>query len=121
MCCFIEDEIGVELLHHFNVDNVCWENDYPHSDSSWPDSPEHLETLFAGIDDATVNKITHENAIRNYQFDPFSVRPKEQCTAAALREEVGPVETTWLQGRLADERDREAFRNISAAAAGIRR
>ena len=121
MCCFIEDTIGVRLLDQFNVDNVCWENDYPHSDSSWPDSPEHLEELFAGIDDATVNKITHENAMRNYQFDPFATRPREQCTAGALRAEVGEVDTTWLAGRKADERDIEAFRVITAAAAGLKR
>ena len=40
--------IGVKLLDEFNVDNVCWESDYPHSDSSWPDAPERLEELFAG-------------------------------------------------------------------------
>ena len=43
LCCFIEDRVGVQLLDHFNVDNVCWESDYPHSDSSWPDAPERLE------------------------------------------------------------------------------
>ena len=121
MCCFIEDTIGVRLLDQFNVDNVCWENDYPHSDSSWPDSPEHLEELFAGLDDAVVNKITHENAMRNYQFDPFATRPRERCTAGALRAEVGEVDTTWLAGRMADERDIEAFRAITAAAAGLTR
>ena len=121
MCCFIEDAVGVRLLDQFNVDNVCWENDYPHSDSSWPDSPEHLETLFAGLDDATVNKITHENAMRNYQFDPFAHRPQERCTAGALRAEVGEVDTTWLAGRLADERDIAAFQTLTAAAAGLKR
>ena len=121
LCCFIEDAVGVRLLDLFNVDNVCWENDYPHSDSRWPRSPESLETLFAGLDDATVNKITHENAIRHYQFDPFASRPKEQCTAAALRAEVGDVDTVTLAGRKADERDIEAWYAITSAAAGIKR
>ena len=74
LCCFIEDRIGVRLLDEFNIDNVCWESDYPHSDSSWPNAPEHLEVLFADLDDATINKITHENAMRHYKFDPFAVR-----------------------------------------------
>jgi hypothetical protein len=26
--------------------------------------------------------------MRVYRFDPFSIRPKEQCTVAALRAEV---------------------------------
>jgi predicted TIM-barrel fold metal-dependent hydrolase len=121
LCCFINDAVGVRLLDLFNVDNVCWENDYPHSDSEWPNSPERLEVLFAGLDDATINKITHENAMRHYQFDPFAVRPKEQCTAAALREEVGDVDTVTLAGRKADERDLESWYAITSAAAGIKR
>jgi len=121
LCCFIDDAVGVRLLDEFNVDNVCWENDYPHSDSSWPRSPEILEVLFAGLDDATINKITHENAMRHYQFDPFASRPKEQCTAAALRAEVGDVDTVTLAGRKADERDIEAWYAITSAAAGIKR
>ena len=48
LCCFINDRVGVKLLDEFNVDNVCWESDYPHSDSSWPDAPEKLAALFAG-------------------------------------------------------------------------
>jgi hypothetical protein len=52
-----------------------------------------------------------------YQFDPFAVRPKEQCTAAALRAEVGEVDTVTRVGRLADETDRNAWRTMTGAAA----
>jgi len=121
LCCFIEDRIGVRLLDEFNVDNVCWENDYPHSDSSWPNSPESLEALLEGLDDATVNKITHENAMRHFQFDPFATRPRERCTAAALRAEAADVDTVTRVGRPADERDLEAWYSITRAAAGMRR
>ncbi|MEL7210123.1 MAG: amidohydrolase family protein, partial [Actinomycetota bacterium] len=38
--CFIDDAVGMEIRHHLNMDNVCWECDYPHSDSTWPDAPE---------------------------------------------------------------------------------
>ena len=39
LTCFISDPIGVELRHQIGVDNMCWEADYPHSDSMWPDRP----------------------------------------------------------------------------------
>ena len=113
LCCFIEDAVGVELLHQFNVDNVCWESDYPHSDSTWPNAPESLEMLFTGVDDAAVNKITYENAMQHYHFDPFTTRAKDRCTVAALRAEATDVDTVTRVGRLADERDREIFRNIA--------
>ncbi|MDQ1496174.1 MAG: hypothetical protein QOG69_2657, partial [Actinomycetota bacterium] len=32
LCCFINDPIGLKLIDEFNVDNVCWESDFPHSD-----------------------------------------------------------------------------------------
>ena len=32
------------------------------------------------VSDAELNKITHENAMRWYRFDPFAHRPREQCT-----------------------------------------
>ena len=75
LCCFINDRVGVKLLDEFNLDNVCWESDYPHSDSSWPNAPEVLERAPRGATDADVNQITHENAMRHYQFDPFATRP----------------------------------------------
>ncbi len=113
LCCFIEDRVGVQLLEYFNVDNVCWESDFPHSDSSWPDAPEHLAALFAGLDDAVIDKITHRNAMAHFGFVPFATRPREQCTARALRTEAGDVDTVTHVGRLADERDLESWRKLT--------
>jgi predicted TIM-barrel fold metal-dependent hydrolase len=117
ICCFINDRIGMKLLDEFNVDNLCWESDYPHSDSFWPRSPEKLEELMVGVDDASVAKITHENAMRHFQFDPFATRARSQCTAAALRAEVGDVDTVTHVGRPADETDVAAWRKMTGAAA----
>ena len=35
--------------------------------------------------DAEIDKITHLNAMRHFRFDPFAVRPREECTVGALR------------------------------------
>ena len=120
VCCFIEDHVGLELLDRLNPDNVCWESDYPHSDSAWPNAPEYLAEMFVGIDDDTVAKITYANAMRHFQFDPFAHRPRERCTAGALRAEAADVDTVTHVGRLADERDLTAWRKITAAAARAR-
>lgn len=118
LTCFINDAVGVELLHHFNIDNVCWESDYPHSDGMWPDAPEKAATLFtsAELSDDVVAKVTHENAMRHYQFDPFATRPKETCTAAALRAESPDVDVVTRVGRTADERDLDAWARLTGAA-----
>jgi hypothetical protein len=106
--------VAVELLHHLNIDNVCWESDFPHSDSIWPDAPEELSVLFEKTDDATVNKITHENAMRHFQFDPYAARAKDKCTVGALRSEATDVDTVTHVGRLADERDAAYFQRIAS-------
>ena len=38
--------------------------------------------------DDEIDKMTHENAMRWYRFDPFAHHPKEQCTVGALRASV---------------------------------
>ena len=113
LCCFINDSVGVKLIDLYNIDNVCWESDYPHSDSSWPDAPEILEPLLSVLFDDQINKITHENALRHYQFDPFSIRPRERCTVAALRAEATDVDTVTRVGRLADDTDLEEWTRLT--------
>jgi hypothetical protein len=69
------------------------------------------------VPDDVVRKLTHENAMRHFQFDPFSIRARERCTAAALRAEATDVDTVTRLGRAADERDLEAWNRITTAAA----
>ncbi|HBA41643.1 MAG TPA: amidohydrolase, partial [Alphaproteobacteria bacterium] len=59
---------GIENLHRIGVNNVMWGNDFPHPDGVWPDSQDLLSEQFAGIDAATVRKVTYENAARLYGF-----------------------------------------------------
>ena len=97
-----------------NIDNVCWESDFPHSDGTWPHAPEELLVTLAGVPDDQINKISHENAMRHYQFDPFQYRDRSQCTAAALRAESPDVDVITRVGREADERDLEAWRLMTS-------
>ena len=114
--CFIGDRVGVKLLDEFDNSTVCWESDFPHSDSNWPHGPEELAKLFsdAGTDETTVNRITHENAMRHYKFDPYKIRSRENCTAAALRSEATDVDVVTRVGRLADDRDIEGWKALTS-------
>jgi hypothetical protein len=96
LTCFIADPIGLALRHEIGIDNICWEQDYPHSDSSWPRAPEELHAMAARYDvsDADLNKITHENAMRWYRFEPYAHRAREACTVGALRAEVAGHDTS---------------------------
>ena len=35
---FQEDKAGVAARHFIGVDNIMWASDYPHSDTTWPES-----------------------------------------------------------------------------------
>jgi predicted TIM-barrel fold metal-dependent hydrolase len=87
LTCFISDKVGVALRNMIGIDNICWEADYPHSDSMWPGAPEELwDVLEANsVPDDEIKKITHENAMRWYSFDPFTHITPEQATVGALR------------------------------------
>jgi hypothetical protein len=75
----------VSLRDQVGLETICWESDYPHSDSTWPVSPERLMQSLSCVPDDEVDAITHQNAMRHFRFDPFAVRPREQCTVGALR------------------------------------
>ena len=50
-------------LRSVGVDNVMFEVDYPHSDSTWPDSKAVAMDLMAGLPESTVTKLVRGNAI----------------------------------------------------------
>ncbi|MFC3775822.1 amidohydrolase family protein, partial [Mycolicibacterium holsaticum] len=87
LTCFIADPVGVATRELIGVDNICWEADYPHSDSMWPGAPEQLhEVLTANqVPDDQINKMTYQNAMRWYHWDPFTHIGKDQATVGALR------------------------------------
>jgi predicted TIM-barrel fold metal-dependent hydrolase len=86
--CFIVDKFGLRNLDAMNEEMVCWECDYPHSDTTWPLSPEVVWDSVQGLSEAQIDKITHANAMRLFSFDPFAVRPRADCTVGALRREA---------------------------------
>ena len=76
-----------ETARAHRLDNICWEADYPHSDSMWPGAPEQLDEVLKENDvpDVEIDKMTYENAMRWYHWDPFSHITREQATVGALR------------------------------------
>jgi predicted TIM-barrel fold metal-dependent hydrolase len=93
--CFIKDPSGITMRHQIGIDTITWECDYPHSDSTWPTSPEDLWKYVGELPDDDINKMTHLNAMRVFQFDPFANRPPAKCTVGALRSEAADVYTGY--------------------------
>ena len=60
---------GSTSLDEVGVDNVTFETDYPHSDSTWPDTKEVAARLVADLSDDEVDKIVRGNAIKLLDLD----------------------------------------------------
>jgi predicted TIM-barrel fold metal-dependent hydrolase len=91
--CFIEDNFGLQNLKFMNEDMVTWESDYPHSDCTWPHSPESAWVGLQHLPKETIDKVTHLNAMREFSYDPFAILGRENCTVGALRAKAAHVKT----------------------------
>ena len=96
LTCFIVDDVALRVRDMVGIDNIAWECDYPHSDSTWPRSPEVLTDAFAfaGVTNRSeIDKISHENALSWYGYQPFRYITKAEGTVGALRAQATDVDT----------------------------
>ncbi|GAA3211325.1 amidohydrolase family protein [Actinocorallia longicatena] len=109
LACYVTDPTSLKLRHDIGIDIIAWECDYPHSDSFWPDAPERVlgELESAGATDAEINKITWENAVRFFDWDPFTHIPRERANVGALRSLAADVDVS--------ERSRKEWAALYAA------
>jgi len=111
LACFITDPSGLKLRREIGIDIIAWECDYPHSDTTWPQSPEHLwkELETAGVtSDEEIEKITWQNTARFFSWDPFKHTPKAEATVGALRARAEDVDTTRMSPSRWRERNEAA-------------
>ena len=96
LSCFIDDKAGVRNRDLIGIDNLAWEADYPHSDTTWPHTAEKLWESFQGenLTDEEIDKISYKNAMRWFNYDPFKHIPKEQATVGALRAQAEHVDVS---------------------------
>ena len=71
--CFIDDVHGLDCLDLIGVDNVMIETDYPHTDSTWPNSIANAHKRLAGRSDDDIYKILQGNAMRVFDFQPAPI------------------------------------------------
>jgi predicted TIM-barrel fold metal-dependent hydrolase len=66
---FQEDAIGIRLRDVIGVDNMMWGSDYPHSESTFPQSRKILAEILAGVQEDERAKIVGGNTALVYDFD----------------------------------------------------
>ncbi|HZO39078.1 MAG TPA: amidohydrolase family protein, partial [Methylomirabilota bacterium] len=70
---FQEDAIGIRLRDVIGVDNMMWGSDYPHSESTFPQSRKILAEILAGVPEDEQAKIVGGNTARVYGFEVAQV------------------------------------------------
>jgi len=64
---FQDDRIGVLGTEVFDMaDNYMWASDYPHGGSTWPHSPEIIESQFKGVPNRIKQKLIWDNCAKFY-------------------------------------------------------
>jgi predicted TIM-barrel fold metal-dependent hydrolase len=63
---FIDDRDGIRLRDSIGVDRIMWSSDFPHLDSSWPESQRFLDTQLADVPDRERRQIVAETCARLY-------------------------------------------------------
>ena len=66
---FQEDAIGIRLRDVIGVDNMMWGSDYPHSESTFPQSRKILAEILEGVPADEQAKIVGGDTTRVYNFD----------------------------------------------------
>ena len=66
---FQEDAIGIRLRDVIGTGNMMWGSDYPHSESTFPQSRKILSEILEGVPEDEQAKIAGGNTARVYNFD----------------------------------------------------
>jgi predicted TIM-barrel fold metal-dependent hydrolase len=77
----IEDPSAFRLLDLIGEDRVMVETDYPHFDSTWPNSQAMIRSELSGLDGRIIRKVCFENAARTYRHPP---PPNEMIRSSAV-------------------------------------
>ena len=65
---FQEDGLGIQMRHLIGVDNLMWGSDYPHAESTFPESQRILSEILEDVPEEEKDKIVGGNCARVYGF-----------------------------------------------------
>ncbi|SNQ45259.1 Amidohydrolase [Frankia canadensis] len=66
--CSLDDPSTIDTRYRIGVDKIMIEVDYPHADSTWPESQEIVHKSLGGLPNDEIELITHGNAERLFRF-----------------------------------------------------
>lgn len=73
--CIFDDEVGLRNRDLIGMDQICFEVDYPHADTTFPHTKEVATKIVtnAGLDDTEIYKLLRGNAIHGWGLHRFGI------------------------------------------------
>ena len=73
--CIFDDATGLRNRDVIGMDQICFETDYPHADSTFPHSKEVLTKICseAGLSDDEIYKLVRGNSIKAFGLERFGI------------------------------------------------
>ncbi len=69
---FEEEPLGPQLIPLVGADHFMWASDYPHPDSTFPNSLDAIDESLSGLSEEDRRKVTADNCAKLYGFDQES-------------------------------------------------
>jgi predicted TIM-barrel fold metal-dependent hydrolase len=66
---FLDDPVGAASLESLGSDTFMWGSDFPHTDSTWPNSRSVIEKNLAGVPAPVARKVLRDNAAALYHIE----------------------------------------------------
>lgn len=73
--CFFDDMIGVELRHTIGIEQLVFETDYPHQDTTWPHTDRIIAEIAERVPANELEMLIRTNAIQMLGIDKADLRP----------------------------------------------
>lgn len=65
---FQDDYSAFQVKDLLNMSRIMWANDFPHSDSTWPNSQQVIAEHMAGLSETEKEMVLHDNVAQLYQL-----------------------------------------------------
>jgi predicted TIM-barrel fold metal-dependent hydrolase len=60
--CFFDDDFGLASHEYIGIDQITFETDYPHQDSTWPNSARIVDGFASKLSEEDLRKVLRDNA-----------------------------------------------------------
>jgi predicted TIM-barrel fold metal-dependent hydrolase len=70
--CFFADDFGLKVRDDIGIDQITFESDYPHQDTTWPNTRAYAEFAMRDLSQDEVDKVVRGNALRMLDLEDRS-------------------------------------------------